>query len=79
MNEYYLPLFEKAYAKLFGSYECLENGLVEDFMMDSTGFTPYNVRLQNFEFEFPSRQIYKISFFDKWAEKFKSLDEWFWN
>lgn len=60
-NEYYLPLLEKAYAKLYGSYDTLEGGYIEDAIMDMTGFVPINIKLHDFKQEFPSRQVEKMA------------------
>lgn len=36
-NEFWLPIMEKAYAKLHGSYEAIESGSISDAMVDLTG------------------------------------------
>lgn len=38
-REMWVPLIEKAYAKLFGCYEALETGSIDDAVFDMTGFT----------------------------------------
>lgn len=51
-REMWVPLIEKAYAKLFGCYESLESGAIDDAVFDMTGYTceRFNMHDRNGEF-----------------------------
>lgn len=45
MNENWVCLIEKAYAKLHGCYEALISGFIDDAMTDLTGFVAEKIIL----------------------------------
>lgn len=45
-DELWVPLIEKAYAKLFGSYEALNSGLIDDALVDMTGLVAEKIKLK---------------------------------
>ncbi|KAI0220352.1 Calpain-B [Lamellibrachia satsuma] len=45
-NEFWVPLFEKAYAKVYGSYENIDGGFINTALVDFTGGVSEDVRLR---------------------------------
>lgn len=46
-SELWVPLIEKAYAKLHGCYEALVSGFVDDGLTDMTGFVSEKLNLHD--------------------------------
>eukprot|EP00771_Trimastix_marina_P002188 gnl/Trimastix_PCT/3309.p1 GENE.gnl/Trimastix_PCT/3309~~gnl/Trimastix_PCT/3309.p1 ORF type:complete len:962 (-),score=269.62 gnl/Trimastix_PCT/3309:106-2991(-) len=44
-SEYWVPLIEKAYAKLYGAYQALEGGFLRSALTDLTGGVPSRVKV----------------------------------
>ena len=54
-NEFWVPLIEKAYAKLHGCYEALVSGFIDDGLVDLTGFVSKKVFVNT---EFKTKEDY---------------------
>ena len=48
-SEIWVPLIEKAYAKLHKCYEALNNGLIDDALVDLTGLAAERIQLQGLD------------------------------
>jgi hypothetical protein len=46
-NEFWVPLIEKAYAKLHGCYQSLVSGFIDDGLVDLTGLVAEKVMIEN--------------------------------
>ena len=55
---FWVSLFEKAYAKIFGSYTVLNNTLLKDFLVDFTGGWSKMIRLQRENIEDKHKKFY---------------------
>jgi hypothetical protein len=57
VNELWVPLIEKAYAKLHGNYETLVSGFIDDALSDLSGLVAEKIRLHNDQGIFPHKSI----------------------
>lgn len=55
LYENWVPLIEKAYAKLHGCYETLVSGFLDDALNDLTGLVAEKIRLHNDAGVFPNK------------------------
>jgi hypothetical protein len=53
----WVPLLEKAYAKLHGCYETLISGFIDDALNDLTGLVAEKLTLHNEQKIFPHKSI----------------------
>mgnify|MGYP002381848508 CR=1 FL=1 len=64
-NELWVPLIEKAYAKLHGCYETLISGFLDDALHDMTGYVSEKLNLHDRNGNFPNPSLpMKSHFFD---------------
>jgi hypothetical protein len=47
LNELWVPLIEKAYAKIHGCYETLISGFIDDALNDMTGLVAEKIKVHN--------------------------------
>lgn len=72
LHELWVPLIEKAYAKLHGCYETLISGFIDDGLSDLTGLVAEKFQLHNPQGLFPHKSIGdKERFWDYLMERIK--------
>ena len=59
-DELWVPLIEKAYAKLFGCYQTLISGFIDDGLADMTGFVCEKRSLHDKTGVFPPAEVEKF-------------------
>jgi len=57
LNELWVPLIEKAYAKLHGCYETLVSGFIDDALNDLTGLVSEKVKVHDNNGVFPHKNL----------------------
>ena len=60
LHELWVPLIEKAYAKLHGCYETLISGFLDDGLTDLTGLVSTKMKLHDNNGNFPDKQLAKF-------------------
>jgi calpain len=57
IKELWVPLIEKAYAKLHGCYETLISGFIDDGLTDMTGFVAEKLNMHDKKGRFPNKML----------------------
>jgi Calpain family cysteine protease len=57
INETWVSLLEKAYAKLYGCYEALISGTIDDALAEMTGFVSEKLDLHDVQGNFPNKAL----------------------
>jgi hypothetical protein len=57
LHELWVPLIEKAYAKIHGCYEALVSGFIDDALTDMTGLVAEKLQLHDPNGLFPHKSI----------------------
>lgn len=57
IHELWVPLIEKAYAKLHGCYEALISGFIDDALTDMTGLVAEKIKTHNDQGIFPHKSL----------------------
>lgn len=70
-NEFWVPLIEKAYAKLHGNYAALISGVTDDGLVDMSGFVSEKVKVLDKRGQFNSKDLKSED--DFWRKMQKDL------
>lgn len=57
LHELWVPLIEKAYAKIHGCYQTLISGFIDDALTDMTGFVSEKIKTHNEKGVFPHKSV----------------------
>jgi hypothetical protein len=63
-SELWVPLIEKAYAKLFGCYQSLIEGYIDDALMDLSSLVCEKLKLHNKNEEFDENKMKSDDFWN---------------
>ena len=84
-NEFWVPMIEKAYAKLHGSYKAIESGHINDGLVDLTGMTSDKIYINRTQMKFKQKvdELWEILkknselFFEKCEDDMKNNAKFF--